>query len=151
MITQGSTVEVHYTGRFPNEEQSFDSSEGRDPLKFEVGVGQVIPGFENAILGKNVGDKVQVTISATEAYGEVREDLFVQVPLDKLPGDVIVGQELQADSGNGQPVRVVVEAVNEDHVVINGNHPLAGKDLVFDIEVVSVQKTETETETETQA
>ena len=98
MITQGSTVEVHYTGRFPNEEQSFDSSEGRDPLKFEVGVGQVIPGFENAILGKNVGDKVQVTISATEAYGEVREDLFVQVPLDKLPGDVIVGQELQSDS-----------------------------------------------------
>jgi FKBP-type peptidyl-prolyl cis-trans isomerase 2 len=151
MITQGSTVEVHYTGRFPNEEQSFDSSEGRDPLKFEVGVGQVIPGFENAILGKNVGDKVQVTISATEAYGEVREDLFVQVPLDKLPGEVEVGQELQADSGNGQPVRVVVEAVNEDHVVINGNHPLAGKDLVFDIEVVSVQKTETETETETQA
>ena len=151
MITQGSTVEVHYTGRFPNEEQSFDSSEGRDPLKFEVGVGQVIPGFENAILGKNVGDKVQVTISATEAYVEVREDLFVQVPLDKLPGDVIVGQELQADSGNGQPVRVVVEAVNEDHVVINGNHPLAGRDLVFDIEVVSVEKTETETETETQA
>ena len=151
MITQGSTVEVHYTGRFPNEEQSFDSSEGRDPLKFEVGVGQVIPGFENAILGKNVGDKVQVTISATEAYGEVREDLFVQGPLDKLPGDVIVGQELQADSGNGQPVRVVVEAVNEDHVVINGNHPLAGRDLVFDIEVVSVEKTETETETETQA
>ena len=151
MITQGSTVEVHYTGRFPNEEQSFDSSEGRDPLKFEVGVGQVIPGFENAILGKNVGDKVQVTISATEAYGEVREDLFVQVPLDKLPGEVEVGQELQADSGNGQPVRVVVEAVNEDHVVINGNHPLAGRDLVFDIEVVSVEKTETETETETQA
>jgi peptidylprolyl isomerase len=150
MITQGSTVEVHYTGRFPNEEQPFDSSEGRDPLKFDVGVGQVIPGFENAILGKNVGDKVQVTIPATEAYGEVREDLFVQVPFDKLPGEVEVGQELQADSGNGQPVRVVVEAVNEDHVIINGNHPLAGRDLVFDIEVVSVEA-KTETETETQA
>ena len=146
MIKQGSTVEVHYTGRFPNEEQPFDSSEGRDPLKFEVGVGQVIPGFENAILGKNVGDKVQVTISATEAYGEVREDLFVQVPFDKMPGDVEVGQELQADSGNGQPVRVVVEAVNEDHVVINGNHPLAGKELVFDIEVISVEAKTEETE-----
>ena len=146
MITQGRTVEVHYTGRFPNEEQAFDSSEGRDPLKFDVGVGQVIPGFENAILGKNVGDKVQVTISATDAYGEVREDLFVQVPLDKLPGEVEVGQELQADSGNGQPVRVVVEAVNEDHVVINGNHPLAGKELVFDIEVISVEAKTEETE-----
>jgi len=138
MITQGSTVEVHYTGKFTNEEV-FDSSEGRDPLQFQVGTGQIIPGFENAIMGKNIGDKVQVTISAEEAYGEVREDLFVQVPLDKLPGEVEVGQTLQADAGNGQPVTVIVEQVNEDHVVINGNHPLAGKELVFDIEVVSVQ------------
>ena len=138
MITQGSTVEVHYTGRFPDNEV-FDTSEGRDPLQFQVGTGQIIPGFENAILGKNTGDKVTINIPANEAYGEVREDLYVQVPLDKLPGQVEVGQELQADSGDGQPVRVVVEAVNEDHVVINGNHPLAGKELVFDIEIVSVQ------------
>lgn len=144
MITQGSTVEVHYTGRFPNDDQSFDSSEGRDPLQFQIGSGQIIPGFEKAIIGKNVGDKVQVTISPEEGYGELREDLFVQVPLDKLPGDVEVGQELQADSGNGQPVRVIVESVNEDHVVINANHPLAGRELLFDIEVVSV-KNETET------
>ena len=138
MITEGSTVEVHYTGKFTNEEV-FDSSEGRDPLQFQIGTGQIIPGFENAIMGKNIGDKVQVTISAEEAYGEVREDLFVQVPLDKLPGEVEVGQTLQADAGNGQPVTVIVEQVNEDHVVINGNHPLAGKELVFDIEVVDVQ------------
>ena len=144
MITQGSTVEVHYTGRFPNDDQSFDSSEGRDPLQFQIGSGQIIPGFEKAIIGKNVGDKVQVTISPEDGYGELREDLFVQVPLDKLPGDVEVGQELQADSGNGQPVRVIVESVNEDHVVINANHPLAGRELLFDIEVVSV-KNETET------
>ena len=138
MVTQGSTVEVHYTGRFPDNEV-FDTSEGRDPLQFQVGTGQIIPGFENAILGKNVGDKVTINIPANEAYGEVRQELYVQVPLDKLPGQVEVGQELQADSGDGQPVRVIVEAVNEDHVVINGNHPLAGKDLVFDIEIVSVQ------------
>jgi peptidylprolyl isomerase len=144
MITQGSTVEVHYTGRFPNDDQSFDSSEGRDPLQFQIGSGQIIPGFEKAIIGKNVGDKVQVTISPEEGYGELREDLFVQVPLDKLPGDVEVGQELQADSGNGQPVRVIVESVNENHVVINANHPLAGRELLFDIEVVSV-KNETQT------
>ena len=138
MVTQGSTVEVHYTGKFPNDEV-FDTSEGRDPLQFQVGTGQIIPGFENAILGKNVGDKVTINIPASEAYGDVRNELFVQVPLDKLPGEVEVGQTLQADSGNGETVMVVVEQVNEDHVIINGNHPLAGKDLVFDIEIVSVQ------------
>jgi FKBP-type peptidyl-prolyl cis-trans isomerase 2 len=138
MVTQGSTVEVHYTGKFPNDEV-FDTSEGRDPLQFQVGTGQIIPGFENAILGKNVGDKVTINIPASEAYGEVRNELFVEVPLDKLPGEVEVGQTLQADSGNGETVMVVVEQVNEDHVIINGNHPLAGKDLVFDIEIVSVQ------------
>jgi peptidylprolyl isomerase len=138
MITQGSTVEVHYTGKLTNDEV-FDSSEGKEPLKFEVGSGQIIPGFENAILGKNVGDKVTVSIDPTQAYGDVREDLLVKVPFDKMPGDVEVGQTLQADSGQGQPVMVVVEQVNEDHVVINGNHPLAGKELVFDIEIVSVQ------------
>lgn len=147
MIKEGSTVEVHYTGRFPNDDQPFDSSEGRDPLQFQVGTGQIIPGFENAIIGKNVGDKVQVIIPANEAYGEVRQDLFVEVPLDKLPGEVEVGQELQADSGNGQPVRVLVEAVNEDHVVINANHPLAGRELQFDIEVISVNNEEVETVT----
>lgn len=138
MVTQGSTVEVHYTGKFPNDEV-FDTSEGRDPLQFQVGTGQIIPGFENAILGKNIGDKVTINIPASEAYGDVRNELFVQVPLDKLPGEVEVGQTLQADSGNGETVMVVVEQVNEDHVIINGNHPLAGKDLVFDIEIVSVQ------------
>ena len=138
MITQGSTVEVHYTGKLTNDEV-FDSSEGKEPLKFEVGSGQIIPGFENAILGKNVGDKVTVSIDPTQAYGDVREDLLVKVPFDKMPGDVEVGQTLQADSGQGQPVMVVVEQVNEDHVVINGNHPLAGKELAFDIEIVSVQ------------
>ena len=138
MITQGSTVEVHYTGKLRNDEV-FDSSEGKEPLKFEVGSGQIIPGFENAILGKNVGDKVSVNIDPSQAYGEVREDLLVKVPFDKMPGEVEVGQTLQANADNGQPVMVVVEEVNEDHVVINGNHPLAGKELVFDIEIVSVQ------------
>ena len=143
MITKGSTVEVHYTGKFENEEV-FDSSEGREPLQFEVGTGQIIPGFENAILGKNVGDKIEVTIPSSEAYGEIREDLFVPVPFDKLPGQVEVGQTLQADSGNGQPVTVVIEQVNEDHVIINGNHPLAGRNLKFEIEVVGVTNTQNE-------
>jgi FKBP-type peptidyl-prolyl cis-trans isomerase 2 len=138
MITKGNTVEVHYTGRFVDGEV-FDSSEGKDPLQFEVGSGQIIPGFENAILGKQIGEKVTVTVSPEQAYGPMREDLVVEVPSDKMPGPVEVGQLLQADGGEGQVVQVIVREVKEDVVVIDGNHPLAGQDLVFEIEVVSIQ------------
>ena len=139
MITRGNTVEVHYTGRFVDGEV-FDSSEGKDPLQFEVGSGNIIPGFENAIIGKQIGEKVTVTISPEQAYGPVREDHVVEVPADKMPGPVEVGQLLQADGGDeGQIVQVIVREVKEDVVVIDGNHPLAGRDLVFEIEVVSIQ------------
>ena len=138
MITQGSTVEVHYTGRFLDGEV-FDSSEGKDPLQFEIGSGQIIPGFENAIMGKNIGEKVSVTVAPEQAYGPIREDLLVEVPTDKMPGPVEVGQLLQADGGDGGVVQVIVKEVKEDVIIIDGNHPLAGQDLVFDIEVVSIQ------------
>lgn len=138
MVTQGSTVEVHYTGKFVDGEV-FDSSVGKDPLQFEVGSGQIIPGFENAIMGKQIGEKVTVQVPAEQAYGQIREDLYVEVPSDKMPGVVEVGQLLQADSGDGQVVQVIVKEVKEDTIVIDGNHPLAGQDLVFEIEVVSIQ------------
>ena len=138
MIIKGSTVGVHYTGKLTTGEV-FDSSEGREPLKFQVGSGQIIPGFEEAVLGKQIGDKVTINIQPENAYGEVREDLFVKVPLDKMPGEVQVGQSLQAVGNDNRPVQVVVKEVNEDHILIDGNHPLAGKELVFDIEVVDVQ------------
>jgi len=138
MITKGNTVEVHYTGKFVDGEV-FDSSEGNDPLQFEVGSGQIIPGFENAILGKQIGEKVTVRVSPEDAYGAVREDLVVEVPADKMPGPVEVGQLLQADGGEGQTVQVIVREVKEDVVIIDGNHPLAGQELIFEIEVVSIQ------------
>ena len=138
MIQNGSTVNVHYTGRLTDGEV-FDTSEGKEPLSFTVGTGQIIPGFENAIIGKATGDKVTVNITAAEAYGEIREDLVVKVPNSQLPGAVEVGMSLQAQAENGIPVNVTVKEVNEDHAVIDGNHPFAGKELVFDIEVVSVQ------------
>lgn len=138
MITQGSTVEVHYTGRFIDGEV-FDSSEGKDPLQFQIGSGQIIPGFETAIMGKNIGEKVSVTIAPDQAYGQLREDLVIEVPLDKMPGTVEVGQLLQADGGDGQIVQVIVKEIKEEVIVIDGNHPLAGQELVFDIEVVSIQ------------
>lgn len=138
MITQGSTVEVHYTGRFLDGEV-FDSSEGKEPLQFQIGSGQIIPGFETALIGKSIGEKVSVTVAPDQAYGEIRQDLVVEVPTDKMPGPVEVGQLLQADGGEGGVVQVIVKEVKEDVVVIDGNHPLAGQDLVFDIEVVSIQ------------
>lgn len=138
MIQNGNTVDVHYTGRHTNGEV-FDSSEGKAPLQFVIGSGQIIPGFENAIIGKNIGDKVTVNIPASEAYGELREDLIVKVPNEQLPGPVEVGMTLQAQAENGMPINVLVKEVNEDHAVIDGNHPFAGKELVFDIEVVAIQ------------
>jgi peptidylprolyl isomerase len=137
MIENGNIVNVHYTGKL-TDGSVFDSSEGRDPLKFQVGSGQIIPGFESAIMGKNVGDKVTVTIDPSNAYGEEKEELFVKIPNEKLPGKVEVGQILEATSEDGRSSQVLVHEVNDDHVVINGNHPLAGKELIFDIEVVSV-------------
>ena len=137
MIENGNVVDVHYVGKL-TDGNVFDSSEGREPLKFEVGSGQIIPGFESAVMGKAVGDKVTVTINPEMAYGEVREDLFVQLPIDKMPGDVEVGQMLQAMSDDGRATQVRVHEVNADNVIIDGNHPLAGQDLIFDIEIVSV-------------
>jgi FKBP-type peptidyl-prolyl cis-trans isomerase 2 len=138
MIENGKVVSVHYVGKFADGEV-FDSSEGREPLQFQVGTGQLIPGFESAIIGKVVGDKVTANITPEEGYGLVREDLIVSVPLDKMPGDVEVGQALEAQGDDGQSAQVFVKEVNEDNVVIDGNHPLAGKDLVFEIEVVEIQ------------
>lgn len=138
MVETGKVVAVHYTGKLINGEM-FDTSEGRDPLKFQVGSGQIIQGFEQAIIGKGIGEKVTVNIVADEAYGQIREDLVVSVPLSQMPGDVQVGQPLQATGENGQAINVIVKEVTEDHVMIDGNHPLAGHDLVFDIEIVEIE------------
>ncbi len=138
MIEQGSIVSVHYTGKF-TDGNVFDTSEGRGPLRFKVGSGQLIPGFEIAIIGKEVGDKVTTSIPPEEGYGIIREDLIVNVPLDKMPGAVEVGQTLEAQGDNGHSAQVIIKEVNEDHVIIDANHPLAGKELVFEIEVLSIE------------
>lgn len=140
MIEKGNVVSVHYTGKLRNGEE-FDSSrnEGREPLKFQVGSGQIITGFENAILGKNIGDNITVEVPVIDAYGERREELIVKINKEQLPGEVQVGQQLSAQSDNGQPVNVIVTEINEEHVLIDGNHPLSGKDLVFEIEVLDIE------------
>ena len=139
MIEIGKIVSVNYVGRFAEDGVVFDSSEDREPLKFQVGSGQIIPGFENAIIGKSVGDKFVATISPEDGYGLIREDLLVSVPLDKMPGAVEVGQTLEAIGDNEQVVHVIIKEVNEDHVIIDGNHPLASKNLEFEIEILEVE------------
>jgi FKBP-type peptidyl-prolyl cis-trans isomerase 2 len=136
MIKNGSTVQVHYTGKL-TDGTTFDSSVGRSPFKFQIGSNEVIPGFEQGLMGKIVGEKVTISIPFNDAYGEVRNDLIVNVPKNQLPGEVEVGQTLQA-SNEGQSFNVEVKEVYDDYVVIDGNHPLAGKDLIFDIEVLEI-------------
>lgn len=138
MIQNGNTVDVHYTGKLTTGE-IFDSSEGKDPLSFTVGSGQIIPGFEKALIGKEIGEKITVNIPSTDAYGEIRQDLYVKVPNEQLPGPVQVGQTLVAQAENGSPIHVTIKEVNEGFVIIDGNHPLAGKELIFDIEVINIQ------------
>jgi peptidylprolyl isomerase len=139
MIENGKIVSVNYVGKFAEDGVIFDSSEDKEPLKFQVGSGQIIPGFESAIIGKSVGDKVIAKISPEDGYGLIREDLLVTVPLDKMPGDVEVGQTLEAIGDNEQVVHVIVKEINEDHVIIDGNHPLASKHLEFEIEILEVE------------
>ena len=136
MITQGNTVEVHYTGKLANGD-SFDSSEGRSPLKFTLGAKQVIPGFESAVLGKVIGDSFTVTIPCAEAYGPVMENYTQKVKRSLLPPEVQLGDQLEAMTTNGN-IPVMVTELTEEFAVVDANHPLAGQDLIFDIEIVSV-------------
>ena len=142
MIEKGNVVSVHYTGKL-TDGTTFDSSQGREPLTWQFGSGQMIPGFENALVGKNIGDKVESgIISPEDAYGQVREDLIVEVPKEQMPGEVQVGLTLEASGDNGQSIPVKVKEIKENHVVIDGNHPLAGKEIQFDIEIIDIQVVE---------
>lgn len=135
----GDTVRIHYTGKLEDGTQ-FDSSSGRDPLEFALGGGQVIPGFDNAIEGMAVGEKKSVTIQPEEAYGPRHDQLIQDVPRSQLPDDLTpaVGMQLQTQGENGQVVRLAVTAVDDESITVDGNHPLAGKALNFDIELVEI-------------
>jgi peptidylprolyl isomerase len=135
----GDTVRIHYTGKLEDGTQ-FDSSEGRDPLEFALGGGQVIPGFDNAVEGMAVGDRKSVTIQPEEAYGPRHDQLIQDVPRNQLPDDMTpaVGMELQAQNETGEVMRFAVTAVDDESITVDGNHPLAGKALNFDIELVEI-------------
>lgn len=135
----GDTVKVHYTGTLENGEV-FDTSQEREPLEFQLGQGQLIPGFEKAVIGMSEGDSTKVDIPSDEAYGEVRDDLVINVPKDQLPDDVEpkIGMQLQVNQQNGQPIPVRITEIKNEELILDANHPLAGKDLTFEIELLEV-------------
>lgn len=135
----GDTVKVHYTGKLEDGTQ-FDSSADREPLEFTLGEGRIIPGFEEAVAGMNPGDTKTVTIPSNQAYGPRREEAVQEVPRSMIPQDIDlqVGMQLQANSPGGQPIILTVSEIAEETVILDANHPLAGKDLVFELELVEV-------------
>ncbi|WP_106745706.1 FKBP-type peptidyl-prolyl cis-trans isomerase [Yoonia maritima] len=135
----GDTVRIHYTGTLKSGE-TFDSSDGRDPLEFVVGSGQIIPGLDVAIPGMVVGDKKTVEIACADAYGETNSEARQSVPRGEIPDNIPleIGTQLQMQTPQGQVVHVTVAEVTDAEVTLDANHPLAGKDLIFAIEMVGI-------------
>ncbi len=138
-VKSGDVVKVHYTGKLANGEQ-FDSSTGREPLEFTVGAGQMIPGFDAAMPGMKIGDKKTVNIAPKDGYGESNEDAIIEFPKENVPADMKMepGMSLTLTNQEGQPFPVVVKEIKEDIIILDANHFLAGKELVFDIELVEI-------------
>lgn len=141
-VKDGDTVKVHYTGKLTEDGSVFDSSQDSDPLEFTLGEGKLIPGFEKAVIGMEEGDDTTVDIPSEEAYGQRREDLELEVSKSDLPDNIDpqVGMQLQMQQQeNGQAIPVQITAVEDDYVKLDANHPLAGKDLTFEIELVELK------------
>lgn len=136
---KGDKVKVHYTGKL-NDGTVFDSSENREPLEFTIGNGNMIAGFEKAVVGMAVGDAITTDIPSEEAYGEKRPDRLVAVPKAEVPADInpAVGQQLSIQQQDGSALPVLVAEINEENIVLDANHPLAGKDLTFEIKLVEI-------------
>ena len=138
-VKNGDTVKVHYHGKL-TDGSTFDSSEGRDPLEFTVGSGQVIKGFDDAMVNMEVGEKKTVQIPVDHAYGERNEDLIMEYPKTEFPADMTpeVGMELHMSDNAGNVFPVVIAEVKDESVLLDANHPLAGENLTFEIELVSI-------------
>ena len=139
-VKKGDTIKVHYHGKLVDG-TTFDSSEGREPLEFEVGSGMVISGFDEGVTGMAVGDKKTVSIPADEAYGPKQEDMIMEFPRERFPAEMVpeVGMQLNMNNGQGQSFPVVIVEVQESVVILDANHPLAGQELIFDLELVEIK------------
>ena len=140
-VKEKDTVKVHYTGKMATSGQVFDSSLEREPIEFTLGEGTIIPGFETGVLNMKEAEKKTIEIPKEEAYGEVKEELFQQVGKDQLPEDIKpeVGMGLVSQNPDGTERQLRVAEVNEDHIVVDANHPLAGHDLTFELELVEIK------------
>lgn len=138
-VKEGDVVRVHYTGKLTDGTQ-FDSSVGREPLEFTVGAGQMIRGFDSGVLGMTVGEKKTIEIAPLDGYGERDDEAVIDFPASNIPEDMKLepGMQLTLRNQYNQPIPVVVLEVREDVVVMDANHMLAGKDLVFDVELVEI-------------
>ena len=143
LVKENNTVKVHYTGKLADG-QVFDSSEGKEPIEFTLGQGQLIPGFEKGLIDMKLNEKKTINIPKGEAYGDSREDLIQEVQKSELPEEIKpeVGMGLVSKSQDGREMNLVIAEVKEDSIVVDGNHPLAGKDLIFDLEVVEIKEAE---------
>lgn len=139
IVQDNNQVTVHYKGTLKSG-KVFDTSREREPLEFTVGAGQMIPGFENAVKGMQMNEVKTVTIAPADAYGETNPEMVQKVPKSQLPEGLnpFVGQQLSSKMEDGQEIIVRVADVQDDHIKIDANHPLAGEELTFEIEVVSI-------------
>lgn len=136
-VNKGDAVKVHYTGTL-EDGTVFDSSKGKEPLEFSIGSGQVIPGFDEAVLAMEVGEVKTVVIPVDKAYGERDPQMVIQAPIEQVPPDLnpVPGMPLEMGGANGEVLRVIVVEVNDSHIVLDANPPLAGKPLTFKLELV---------------
>lgn len=138
-IKSGDTVRIHYTGTL-DDGTVFDSSEGREPLEFQVGSGQIIPGLDQALPGMTAGEKKIVNIAPEDAYGPVYEEARQSVPRTQIPAEIPleVGIQLQMQTPDGRAMPVTVVEISDESVLLDANHALAGKALTFDFEIVAI-------------
>ena len=138
-VKKGDTIKVHYHGKLSSGE-TFDKSAGREPLEFEVGSGMVIKGFDDGVTGMAEGDKKTINIPFNEAYGPRNPDMMIEMPKENFPEgmELEIGMPLGMSDGQGQQFQVIVAEIKEESVTLDANHPLAGQDLIFDLELVEI-------------
>ncbi len=138
-VQSGDTIKIHYHGRL-SDGSTFDSSEGRSPLEFKVGSGSVIKGFDDGVQGMTIGEKKTIEIPFAQGYGPEDLTMIIEFPADRLPEDLKpeVGMQLNMNNASGEQFPVVITEITDENVILNANHPLAGKDLIFDLELVEI-------------